>query len=378
MSTMSHASNTSVPFLDLAPIHRDLRDDLAADLAALVDSSAFANGPHVSAFEDQFAGYCGTSHAVGLASGLDALRLALAALDLGPGDEVLVPAATFIATWEAVSQIGALPVPVDVDEADYCLGTDAVAAALGERTAAVVPVHLYGQMADMDALLKMCGRSGIALVEDAAQAHGAERAGHRAGAGGRAAAFSFYPAKNLGAMGDAGALVTNDGDLAARVRALREHGQHRKYHHDEIGWTARLDTIQAAVLCRKLPLLDGWNAERRSIADLYREALAGVGDLVLPSVPEGSTPVWHLFVVRTADPEGLAGHLTGDGIGTGRHYPEPPHLSRAYASLGYAKGAFPVAEALGRECLSLPIFPGMSEPQVLRVVESVVSWFGRG
>lgn len=367
-----------VPFLDLSAVHAGIADSIVDDIGAVIESSKFVNGPQVADFEAAFAEYCGTDECVGLASGLDALRLSLTALGVGPGAEVIVPAMTFVATWEAVSQVGAVPVPVDVSEQDYAVDVAAVEAALGPRTAAVMPVHLYGQMADMDRLAALCEQYAIPLIEDAAQAHGADRSGRRAGATGRASAFSFYPGKNLGAMGDAGALVTNDAALAARVRALREHGQSRKYQHDEIGWTARLDTIQAAVLARKLPLLDGWNVERSSIAALYGHALSGVGDLVLPSVPAGSKPVWHLYVVRTADPVALAAHLTSDGIGTGRHYPEPPHLSRAYASLGYSPGSFPVAEALGSECLSLPIFPGMTEPQALRVVDSVVSWFGRG
>jgi dTDP-4-amino-4,6-dideoxygalactose transaminase len=376
-ATVSHTIQ-SVPFLDLGAVHADIADSIADDISAVIESSKFVNGPQVADFESAFAEYCGTDQCVGLASGLDALRLALTALGLGPGAEVVVPAMTFVATWEAVSQVGAVPVPVDVSEEDYALDVAAVEAALGPRTAAVMPVHLYGQMADVDTLAALCERHSVPLIEDAAQAHGASRSGRRAGASGRASAFSFYPGKNLGAMGDAGALVTDDAALAARVRALREHGQYRKYEHDEIGWTARLDTIQAAVLARKLPLLDGWNAERSSIAALYEHALAGVGDLLLPSVPAGSEPVWHLYVIRTADPVALADHLTADGIGTGRHYPEPPHLSRAYASLGYSKGAFPVAEALASECLSLPIFPGMTESQALRVADSVVSWFGRG
>lgn len=368
----------SVPFLDLSPTTDQIRGDFLASLDAVLASNAFVNGPEVAEFEAAFAAYAGCTHCVGLASGLDALRLALATLDLGPGGEVIVPAMTFVATWEAVSQVGAVPVPVDVTDSDYNLDQQAVAAAISERTAAILPVHLYGQMADMERLIQVAARHGLPVVEDAAQAHGAERDGRRAGTTGIASGFSFYPGKNLGAMGDAGALVTNDSDAAARVRALREHGQRRKYQHDEIGWTARLDTIQAAVLLRKLPLLDGWNEERRALAALYLEALAGVGDLVLPPVAEGSSPVWHVFVVKTADPEGLGGHLKALGIGTSRHYPEPPHLSPAYAALGYAEGSFPVTEALGRECLSLPIFPGMNESQVERVVQAVTLWFAGG
>jgi dTDP-4-amino-4,6-dideoxygalactose transaminase len=285
---------------------------------------------------------------------------------------------TFVATLEAVTQAGLVPVPVDVLEEDYGLDPDAVAAAVTDRTRAVMPVHLYGQMADMAAVRKVADRRGLAVFEDAAQAHGATRDGLRAGAGGVAAGFSFYPGKNLGAMGDAGALVTDDAGLAERARALREHGQRQKYVHEWEGYTARLDTFQAVVLLHKLPRLDGWNAERRRVAAWYAEALDGVGDLRLPSVPDGSEPVWHLYVVRTAGPERLAAFLRERGIGTGRHYPIPVHLAPAYASLGYREGAFPVSEALARECLSLPIFPGMSESQAAVVVEAVAEYFADG
>jgi dTDP-4-amino-4,6-dideoxygalactose transaminase len=367
-----------VPFLDLAHSNADVADGVIEDLRELLLTSAFTNGPAVRQFEQHFARYCRTVDAIGVASGLDALRLALLGLDLEPGAEVIVPAMTFVATWEAVSQAGGVPIPVDVSEEDYGLNVDAAEAAVGDRTRVLLPVHLYGQMADMKSLLSVAERYDVPVLEDAAQAHGATRAGLRSGEGGRAAAFSFYPGKNLGAIGDAGALVTSDSRLAARIRALREHGQLRKYHHDEIGWTARLDTIQAAALLRKLPFLDSWNEERRTVADIYLDALRGVGDLVLPPVAESSVPVWHLFVVRTADPTGLVEHLKLNGVGAGRHYPEPPHLSHAYADLGFSEGSFPVAEAIARECLSLPIFPGMSESQALQVVESVVSWFDRG
>jgi dTDP-4-amino-4,6-dideoxygalactose transaminase len=364
-----------IPFLDLARTHAPLADGFAEELEALLESSAFVNGEQVRTFEAEFAAYCGTRAAVGVASGLDALRLALAACDVGAGGEVIVPAMTFVATWEAVSQVGAVPVPVDITDADYNVDLGAVEAAIGRRTVAILPVHLYGQMADMQGLLAISEGAGIPVIEDAAQAHGAMRDGRRAGDAGHAAAFSFYPGKNLGAIGDAGALTTNDEAVASRVRALREHGQSRKYHHDEIGWTARLDTIQAAVLSRKLAHLDDWNDERRAIASLYLDALSGVGDLSLPNVADGSSPVWHLFVIRTADPGGLADHLSKLGISTGRHYPQPPHLSGAYAFLGHCEGAFPVAEALGRECLSLPIFPAMTELEALRVADAVRSWF---
>lgn len=368
----------TVPFLDLRPMHAPLQDAVLADLGRVIESGAFINGPQVADFEREFAAYCGTGHCVGMASGLDALRLAFLAARIEPGSEVIVPASTFVATLEAVTQAGLVPVPVDVLEHDYGLDPDAVAAAATDRTRAVVPVHLYGQLADMAALRRVTEPRGLAVFEDAAQAHGATRDGSRAGAGGLAAAFSFYPGKNLGAMGDAGALVTDDEALADRARALREHGQRRKYVHDWEGYTSRLDTVQAVALLHKLPHLDDWNGQRRQVASCYREGLDGVGDLRLPSVPTGSDPVWHLYVVRTAAPDRLAEFLRDRGIGTGRHYPVPVHLAPAYEFLGCREGAFPVSEALGRECLSLPIFPGMSETQASAVVDAVAEYFAHG
>lgn len=378
MSQPALAGRTTVPFVDLRASNEPVREELLAAVAELIDSSAFVNGPAVASFERAFAAYCGTADAVGLASGLDALRLALLAAGLRPGDEVIVPAHTFVATVEAVTQAGGRPVLADVSELEYGIDPAAAADAVTARTSFVLPVHLYGQLADMRALQGLAERHGLALVEDACQAHGAERDGVRAGAGGLAGAFSFYPAKNLGAIGDAGALATDDTELAATVRALREHGQSRKYRHDLEGYTARLDTIQALVLELKLRLLDGWNEERRAAARFLSEGLAAVGDLVLPAVAPGSEPVWHLYVVRTADPDALARFLGERSIATGRHYPDPVHLSPAYASLGYTSGAFPVAERLAREGLSLPIFPGISEAQLTAVVEGVRAYFSRG
>jgi len=368
----------SVPFLDLRPIHEPLADQVMADLARVVDAGTFINGPEVAAFESAFGRYCGTAHCVGMSNGLDALRLALLAARLESGSEVIVPANTFVATLEAVTQAGLVPVPVDALDADYCLDPAAVEAAVTERTQAIVPVHLYGQLADMTSLLALAKRQGLVVIEDAAQAHGATRDGFRAGGAGLAAAFSFYPGKNLGAMGDAGALVTDDEALADRARALREHGQRSKYLHEVEGYTARLDTVQAVFLLHKLPHLDRWNEQRAEVATWYSESLEGVGDLRLPPVPDNSSPVWHLYVVRTAEPERLAEFLRERGIGTGRHYPVPPHLNVAYAWLGFREGAFPVSEALARECLSLPIFPGLTEAQAGAVTSAVREYFARG
>jgi dTDP-4-amino-4,6-dideoxygalactose transaminase len=367
-----------VPFLELGHVHERLKDPLLAEISRLIDDGAFINGPQVADFEHAFAGYCRRRLCVGVASGLDALRIALLALEAGPGDEVVVPANTFVATVEAVSQADATPVLADVTEDDYNLDPAAAEAAITGRTRFLLPVHLYGQMADMRRLDGVSQRHRVEVVEDACQAHGAERDRVRAGAAGAAAAFSFYPAKNLGAMGDAGALVTDDARLAETARALREHGQRSKYAHDVPGYTARLDTIQAIVLLHKLPLLDDWNAERREAARFYLEALAGVGDLRLPSVPRRSEPVWHLFVVRTAEPATLAGFLRDRGIGSGRHYPSPVHLTPAYSHLGYRAGEFPVAESLARESLSLPLFPGITSEQLETVAEAVKDFFRRG
>jgi dTDP-4-amino-4,6-dideoxygalactose transaminase len=364
-----------VPFLDLPASQARLTPQLLIEIEQLLNSAAFTNGPNVASFEDAFAAYCGTTHCVGLASGLDALRLGLSAAGLEPGDEVIVPAGTFLATVEAVVQAGGVPVLADISEHDYCLDVDAAVAAVTSRTHSFMPVHLYGQMTDMASLSREAQSHDVLVFEDACQAHGAERDGLRAGAVGDLAAFSFYPGKNLGAAGDAGALVTSDPELAARVRSLREHGQTAKYVHDRLGWTARLDTIQALVLEHKLPLLDGWNEQRRDAARFYGEALAGVGDLVLPPIASSSTPVWHLYVVRTGTRDGLAAFLRERDIATGLHYPQPVHLTDACAFLGHRAGSFPVAEQLSQECLSLPMFPGISEAQLGAVAESIRAYF---
>ncbi|MCU1281093.1 MAG: erythromycin biosynthesis sensory transduction protein eryC1 [bacterium] len=379
MSTATQQSTrANVPFVDLAPSHEALREEMLLEIAELIRTGAFTNGPQVREFEAAFASFSGTDHCVGLGSGLDALRLALQAGGIEPGDEVILPANTFVATAEAVSQAGGTPVLVDVTLDDYNIDPDAVAAAITKRTRYLLPVHLYGQLADMSVLTALAGSSGLALLEDACQAHGATRDGITAGSAGDAAAFSFYPGKNLGAFGDAGALVTNSDALADRVCSLREHGQSAKYHHDWIGWTARLDTIQAIALLKKLPHLPRWNNERRAAAAYYLERLVGLGDLMLPAVARHSEPVWHLFVVRTADPVALGAFLSERGIGSGRHYPQPIHLSEAYRGLAKREGSYPVTETLARECLSLPMFPGITEEQLHSVCQAVENYFVHG
>lgn len=367
----------AVPFLDLWRTHEQFAGPLGAEFSALIERGAFVNGAEVAEFEAAFAAYCGTAHCVGVSNGLDGLRLALIAAGLDDGREVIVPAHTFIATVEAVTQAGARPVLVDVREDDFNLDPVLAEAAITDGTAALLPVHLYGQLADPEAIGALARRRNLPVIEDACQAHGASRAGARAGTLGIAAAFSFYPGKNLGAMGDAGAVVSDDAELVASVRALREHGQREKYRHVVEGYTARLDTIQAIVLLRKLQHLDRWNEQRRAVAAAYTRELAGVGDLTLPFSAVDSDPVWHLYVVRTESPTGLADHLAARSIGTGRHYPEPIHLSEAYRSLGYAPGDFPVTERIAATVLSLPIFPGMTDEEVETVVVAVKEYFDR-
>jgi dTDP-4-amino-4,6-dideoxygalactose transaminase len=367
----------AVTFVDLTPSHAPLKEQLLRDIGELIDTGAFTNGSDVAELERAFASFCEVPHCVGVASGLDALRLVLQALELEPGDEVILPANTFIATAAAVTQAGGVPVLADVRESDYNLDPDAAAAAISARTRCLLPVHLYGQLADMCTLAELAHAARLELLEDACQAHGAMRDGLGAGAAGVAAAFSFYPGKNLGAFGDAGALVTWSAAIAGRVRTLREHGQRTKYAHDVVGWTSRLDTIQALVLIRKLPKLRAWNEQRRAAAAYYLEALDGVGDLRLPPVAAGSEPVWHLFVIRTANPESLAAHLHERGIATGRHYPRPVHLAPAYEFLRLGEGAFPVAERIAHECLSLPVFPGITDEQLAAVCSAVEGHFTR-
>ena len=367
-------TRVDVPFVDLSSSHALIRDDVLAGVEALLDSGAFTNGPAVAGFERAFAAACGVREVVGVASGHDALRLGLLALGLEAGDEVVIPAQTFVSTAEAVVQAGGTPVLADVDPTTACLDPDAFEAAVTTRTRFVIPVDLFGQLADYGRLQAVADRHDILLLEDAAQSHAARRDGTTAGGFGAAAAFSFYPGKNLGAMGDAGALATDDPDVADRTRALREHGQREKYRHEIVGCTARLDTVQALFLSLKLPHLGSWNEERRRVARRYQELLDGVGDLELPA-DGGEAHVWHLYVIRTRDPERLAAHLRGLSIGAGRHYPLPVHFNPAFASLGYAAGAFPVAERWARECLSLPIFPGITEQQVEAVTDAIASWF---
>jgi dTDP-4-amino-4,6-dideoxygalactose transaminase len=365
-----------VPYLDLPRINEPVREAVLADLARAMEHGRYLGGPEVARFETEFAAYCGVSECVGVASGLDAIRLALLAAGLHPGDEVIVPANTFVATFEAVVQAGGVVRVADVTEDDYNIDVDAAAALISPRTRALLPVHLYGQMADMGRLAALARARDLIVIEDAAQAHGAVRAGLRAGAVGDAGAFSFYPAKNLGAMGDAGAIVTPRAGLAARARALREHGQPVKHEYAESGYTSRLDTFQAIVLLHKLPGLNEANRRRAAIAARYTEALQGVGDLSLPPVPAESEPVWHVYPVATAEPDRLGAFLKARGIGTARHYPVPVHLSPGWNGLGLRRGDLPVTERLADRLLSLPVHPEMRDDESDEVVQRVGEYFG--
>jgi dTDP-4-amino-4,6-dideoxygalactose transaminase len=359
--------NDVVPFVDLKAQYDTIRDEVTTAVAAVFESSQFVLGDAVSRFERAFAEYLGSSHAVGVASGLDALSLALRALNVGPGDEVILPANTYIATALAVSAVGATPVLVDCREDTYQIDPALIEQAISSRTRALIPVHLYGQAADMAAIGAIAEAHGLPVVEDAAQAHGTQYDGRRCGTFGRMGCFSFYPGKNLGAYGDGGLVVTDDENLAERLRRLRNYGQRVKYEHVEKGVNSRLDSVQAAVLGVKLPYLDGWNARRAGHAARYSELLAG-RVLAVPARDPRSTHTYHLYVVRVANREAIVKSLAERGIQTGIHYPIPIHLQSAYRDLGYGPGDFPVAERCAGEILSLPMYAELTEEQIEAVV----------
>jgi len=366
----------NVPFLDLKAPYAELREEMDAACRRVMESGWFVLGAECEAFESEFAAYCGARHCVGVGNGLEALHLILRAMDVGPGDEVIVPSNTYIATWLAVSYTGATPVPVEPDERTHNLDPARVEEAVTPRTKAVMPVHLYGQAADMDAINDIAARRGLRVVEDAAQAQGALYKGRKAGSLTDAAGFSFYPGKNLGALGDAGAVVTDDDALADRVRVLRNYGSRVKYENEARGYNSRLDEMQAALLRAKLPKLDEWNARRRRVAESYLQQLEGVAGLVLPSVPEWADPAWHLFVVRSRERARLQAYLAEAGVGTLIHYPKPPHVQAAYADAGHRRGDFPLAERLSEEVLSLPMGPHLSDEAVDYIVSKLSSFSG--
>jgi dTDP-4-amino-4,6-dideoxygalactose transaminase len=357
-----------IPFLDLKAPHVELREEINAAIARVIESGWYILGPEVEAFESDFAAYCEATYCVGVGNGLDALHLALLAMDVGPGDEVIVPSNTYIATWLAVSQCGATPVPVEPDERTFNIDPARIEAAITPRTKVILPVHLYGQPADLAPILAVARKHGLKVLEDGAQAHGARYKGKRIGAHGDAVAWSFYPGKNLGALGDGGAVTTSNPEIADRIRVLRNYGSRVKYVNEEQGFNSRLDPIQAAVLRVKVKYLDEWNARRTRIAAEYLKAL-GNSNLILPHVPQWADPVWHLFVVRSQQRDALQTSLLLQGIGTMIHYPIPPHLQPAYAELGYRQGDFSIAEAVHQEALSLPIGPHLPAKDVGLIIE---------
>jgi dTDP-4-amino-4,6-dideoxygalactose transaminase len=360
-----------IPFLDLKSPHIELRDEIDQAIARVVDSGWYILGPEVDAFEAEYAAYCGAAYCVSLANGLDALHLALRAMDVGPGDEVIVPSNTYIATWLAVSQCGATPVPVEPVEATYNLDPALIEAAITPRTKVILPVHLYGQPADMDPILAIARKHGLRVLEDGAQAHGARYKGQRIGAHGDVVTWSYYPGKNLGALGDGGAITTNDPELADRIRVLRNYGSRVKYVNEVQGYNSRLDPIHAAVLRVKLKHLDDWNARRTAVAKQYLAGLADSG-LVLPHVPEWAEPAWHLFVVRSKQRDALQQHLTEAGIGSLIHYPIPPHKQQAYAAAAWPASAFLLASAMADEVLSVPMGPHLPGSDVALVISGLL------
>ncbi len=366
----------NVPFLDMKTPYLELQAELDTAYRRVMQSGWYILGEEVEAFEREFAAYCGVKHCVGVGNGLEALHLILRAYSIGEGDEVIVPANTYIATWLAISYCGALPVPVEPDERTYNLDPELIERAITPRTRAIMPVHLYGQPADMDPIREVARRHGLKVIEDAAQAHGALYKGKKAGALADAAGWSFYPGKNLGALGDAGAVTTDDGNLADRVRVLRNYGSRVKYYNEVKGYNSRLDPLQAAFLRAKLPFIEEWNLRRKSIVAVYQAKLAGVEGLVLPPVPEGIEPSWHLFVVRHPHRDALQKHLTEAGVGTLIHYPVPPHLSEAYAEMGCRPGAFPITERIAQTVLSLPMGPHLQAEQMQHVISSMESFRG--
>lgn len=361
----------TVPFLDLNLQHAAIRGELDHAVKEVIDSGAFAGGPFVEKFERDFAAYCGARHAIGVGSGTDALWLALLARGVGNGDEVITVASTFMATAEAITYCGARPVFVDVNENTYTMDPAGLEAAVGPRTKAIIPVHLFGQPADMDPILEFARKHKLSVIEDAAQAHGAKYKGRTAGTLGDAGCFSFYPSKNLGALGEAGAIVTDNPELEEKLRILRDHGQVRKYRHDLVGWNCRMDGIQGAVLSVKLRFLDDGNSRRRAHALQYNRAFAGLGEVVTPVEAPYARHVYHVYAIRVEERDEVLQALQEKGIQCGVHYPVPIHLQKAYQKLGCKPGSLPVSERIARELISLPMFPELTEAQIAAVARGV-------
>ena len=359
-----------VPFVSFRPMEKELDGELRDAFERVFNSSWYIGGTEDKKFEEAFASYCGKRYCIGTGNGLDALMLSLKVLGIGKGDEVIVPSNTYIATSLAVTYTGAVPVFVEPDIATFNIDPGRIEEKINERTKAVMPVHLYGQACDMDPIMKTAERHGLKVVEDCAQAHGAEYKGRKVGTFGDAAGFSFYPGKNLGALGDAGAVVTDDEELAAKVRAMGNYGSDYKYHHIYQGNNSRLDEMQAAFLSAKLPLLDKMNAERRRIADRYLNEISNP-KVILPAVPDYALPVWHVFGIRSDEREQLEKYLNEKGIGTNKHYPIPMHLQECYRELGFKEGDFPVAEKISRTELSIPMYYGMTDEEIECVIDAI-------
>jgi dTDP-4-amino-4,6-dideoxygalactose transaminase len=366
----------NIPFLDLKIQYRQIEAEVKPILEDIMANGAFIGGPQVTSFEEEFAAFCGGGHCIGLNSGTDALRFALMAVGVRPGDEVITVPHTFIATTESISQAGATPVFVDIDPVTCCIDVNQIQRRITSRARAIVPVHLYGQTADMDAILEIARKNQLAVIEDACQAHGALYKGRHAGSMGTAGCFSFYPGKNLGAFGDAGAVLTRDTRVAQAIRMLRDHGQGRKYYHDMEGYNGRLDAIQAAVLRLKLKRLDRWNRSRRENANLYNRLLRDIPGVTVVREAAHCQCVYHLYVILVEDRDGLQKFLTGKGVGTGLHYPLPLHLQKAYAHMGFKKGDFPVSERTAERLLSLPMYAELTQAQIEYVVEGIREYMG--
>ena len=362
-----------IPFVSFLPMEKELNDDLRSAFNRVFTRSWYIEGAEDEAFEKSFAEYCGTGYCIGVGNGLDALMLSLKALGIGEGDEVVVPSNTYIATALAVTYVGAKPVFVEPKLSTFNIDPELIEAAIVEKTKAIMPVHLYGQACDMDAIMAIAKKYDLKIIEDCAQAHGATYKGQKVGTFGDAAGFSFYPGKNLGALGDAGAVVTNDKELADKVRALGNYGSDYKYHHIYKGNNSRLDELQAAFLSAKLPHLERMNVERRRIADRYLNEIMNP-KVVLPTVEKEMIPVWHIFGIRCKERDALEKHLNDAGIGTNKHYPIPMHLQECYKDLGFAEGAFPVAEEISSTELSIPMFYGMTEDEISYVIDAINSF----
>jgi dTDP-4-amino-4,6-dideoxygalactose transaminase len=360
-----------VPFLDLKAQYESIKDEVAAAIQQVLDSSAFAGGPFVEQFEKEFASFCQCEHATGVGSGTEALWLSLLALGVGPGDEVITVPNTFIATAEAISFCGAKPVFVDIDEHTHTMNSALLDAAITPQTKAIVPVHMFGQMADMDPIMEIAQSYGLYVIEDACQAHGAEYRGRMAGSIGDAGCFSFYPGKNLGAYGEAGAIVTNNTKLADKVKMLRDHGQPQKYIHAMVGWNARMDGLQGAILSVKLKHLPNWNETRRQNAEIYNRLLSEIDGFILPHEADYAKHVYHIYAIRTSEREKLMNYLAKRRLYCGIHYPVPLHLQEAYRTQNLAEGSFPIAESTATELLSLPMYPELSKEQIEHIVVAI-------